>query len=232
MREHRGRTTRRPPRRRWPRSTHRDAPPDGYIAPDDALHGRDAVESRPDRECATRTRHRRGRCAPIRSGSPGHRRGSSSGPSDDRGDGCTPARRSACDATKSLAGRRAADVATGACSVLEHGYEERSSRLKAARVRTPAPCDSDLGGSSSRVDYETPGPEPDGCLFHDSQPSDDRTSTATWMRRYGGRTTIRLGYGKSSTGRASLRSGWAPAPAARMAGVSHSMRVRMRVGGA
>ena len=89
------------------------------------------------------------------------------------------------------------DVATGACSVLEHGYlnhVERAHGLPRAERQRRATATS--GVVYRDVDYDTLLVELDGRLFHDTAAQRDRDIDRDLDAAVGGRTTIRLGYGQ------------------------------------
>jgi hypothetical protein len=89
------------------------------------------------------------------------------------------------------------DVATGACSVLEHGYLNRVERAHglprgARQLRATAT----MGVVYRDVEYDCVIVELDGRLFHDSAAQRDRDIDRDLDAAVGGRTTIRLGYGQ------------------------------------
>ena len=89
------------------------------------------------------------------------------------------------------------DVATGACSVLEHGYLNRVERAHGLpRAERQRRATATSGVVYRDVDYETLLVELDGRLFHDTAAQRDRDIDRDLDAAVGGRTTIRLGYGQ------------------------------------
>jgi hypothetical protein len=89
------------------------------------------------------------------------------------------------------------DMASGACSVLEHGYlrfVERAHDLpRATRQRRAT---GTMGVVYRDATYETLLVELDGRLFHDTAGQRDRDMDRDLDAAVGGRQTIRLGYGQ------------------------------------
>jgi len=89
------------------------------------------------------------------------------------------------------------DVATGACSVLEHGFLDRVERPHGLpRAERQPRATATLGVVYRDVEYETLIVELDGRLFHDSAAQRDRDMDRDLDAAVDGRTTIRLGYGQ------------------------------------
>ena len=103
------------------------------------------------------------------------------------------------------------DVATGACSVLEHGFLDRVERAHGLpRAERQPRATATLGVVFRDVEYETLIVELDGRLFHDSAAQRDRDMDrdldaavdglvcplAALAARPPGGATIRLGYGQ------------------------------------
>jgi len=89
------------------------------------------------------------------------------------------------------------DVATGACSVLEHGFLDRVERAHGLPCAERQPrATATLGVVYRDVEYETLIVELDGRLFHDSAAQRDRDMDRDLDAAVDGRTTIRLGYGQ------------------------------------
>ena len=89
------------------------------------------------------------------------------------------------------------DVATGACSVLEHGFLDLVERAHGLpRAERQPRATATLGVVYRDVEYETLIVELDGRLFHDSAAQRDRDMDRDLDAAVDGRTTIRLGYGQ------------------------------------
>jgi hypothetical protein len=89
------------------------------------------------------------------------------------------------------------DVATGACSVLEHGFLNRVERAHGLpRAERQPRATATLGVVYRDVEYEMLIVELDGRLFHDSAAQRDRDMDRDLDAAADGRTTIRLGYGQ------------------------------------
>jgi hypothetical protein len=90
-----------------------------------------------------------------------------------------------------------ADVAEGACSVLEHGYlvhVERAHRLP--RARRQRAVTATLGLTYRDVEYGSLVLELDGRLFHDTARQRDRDLDRDLDAAVAGDTTVRIGYGQ------------------------------------
>ena len=89
------------------------------------------------------------------------------------------------------------DVATGACSVLEHGYLNRVERAHGLpRAERQRRANATLGVVYRDVEYDTFVVELDGRLFHDTAAQRDRDIDRDLDAAVDGRPTIRLGYGQ------------------------------------
>ena len=89
------------------------------------------------------------------------------------------------------------DVATGACSVLEHGYLNRVELAHGLpRAERQRRATATLGVVYRDVEYDTFIVELDGRLFHDSAAQRDRDIDRDLDAAVDGRTTVRLGYGQ------------------------------------
>lgn len=92
-----------------------------------------------------------------------------------------------------------ADIAAGACSVLEHAYLEQVERAHDLPVaERQRPASSELGGVLRDVDYH-PLPcvvELDGRVFHDTAGQRDRDLDRDLDAAIDGRRTVRLGWGQ------------------------------------
>lgn len=90
-----------------------------------------------------------------------------------------------------------ADVAAGACSVLEHGYLHKVERAHGLpRAERQERVTATLGITYRDATYEAMVVELDGRLFHDSAGQRDRDMDRDLDAAVGGQIAIRLGYGQ------------------------------------
>ena len=89
------------------------------------------------------------------------------------------------------------DVATGACSVLEHEFLNRVERAHGLpRAERQGRATATLGVVYRDVEYDTFIVELDGRLFHDTAAQRDRDLDRDLDAAVDGRATVRLGYGQ------------------------------------